>query len=64
MDRNFYQQKLAEEHQRELSQELANQALLKDATRERLTAREASQLVLRLAPGIIVLTILLLSLLL
>ena len=31
MDRNFYQQKLAKEHQREISQELATRAMLKDA---------------------------------
>jgi len=31
MDRNFYQQKLAQEHQREISQELATRNLLKEA---------------------------------
>lgn len=59
MDRNFYNQKRAEEHQREVSQELANRHLLKDVEREPLTAKQARRLVLRLAPAVIVLTILL-----
>ena len=31
MDRNFYQQILAKEHQREISQELETRAMLKEA---------------------------------
>ena len=31
MDRNFHQQKLAQQHQRELSRELATRSLLKEA---------------------------------
>jgi hypothetical protein len=60
MDRNFYNQKRAEEHQREVSQELANRNLLKDLKREPLTRKQARRLVMRLAPALIVLAILLL----
>ena len=63
MDRNFYNQKRAKEVQREISQQLANRHLLKRVQREPLTTNEARRLVLRLAPAIIVLTLLLLSLL-
>ena len=31
MDRNFYEQKLAQQHQRDLSQELKTRSLLKEA---------------------------------
>lgn len=60
MDRNFYQQKLAEVHQREISQELARRNLLRGIKREPLNAKQAKGLVLRIAPAIIVVTILLL----
>jgi hypothetical protein len=59
MDRNFYNQKRAEEHQREVSQELANRHLLKGVQREPLTRKQAKRLVMRLAPAVIILTILL-----
>ena len=59
MDRNFYNQKRAEEHQREVSQELANRKLLSGLQREPLTAKQARRLMLRLAPAVIILTILL-----
>ena len=60
MDRNFYQQKLAEQRQREISEELATRNLLKGLKREPLTAKQARGLVLRITPAIIVMTILLL----
>ena len=60
MDRNFYQQKLAKERQREISQELATRNLISGVKREPLTAKEAKGLVLRIAPSVIVLTVLLL----
>jgi len=59
MDRNFYQQKLATEHQREISKELATRNLLRGVKREPLTTKQVKGLVLRIAPGIIVVTILL-----
>ncbi len=59
MDRNFYQQKLAEEHQREISQELATRNLLRGVKREPLTAKQAKSLVLRVAPAAIIVTVLL-----
>ncbi len=60
MDRNYYYQKRAEEHQREISQELANRHLLTDMKRAPLTAKQVRRMVLRLAPVAIVLTALLL----
>ena len=59
MDKNFYQRKLAEEHQREISKELATRNLLRGAKREPLTAKQAKGLVLRIAPAVIVITVLL-----
>ena len=61
MDRNFYYQNRAAEHQREISQELATRDLLKDGKREPLTATQAKGLVLRIAPAVIIMTILLVS---
>lgn len=60
MDRNYYHQKMAKEHQREISQELANRHLLKGLKRDPLTMKEAKRLVLRIAPVAIVITLLLL----
>jgi len=59
MDRNYYHQKMAEQHQREISQELATRNLLKGLKREPFTTKEVKSLVLRIAPAIMVLTILL-----
>ena len=61
MDRNFYQQKIAQEHQREISQELAIRSLLKNSQHEPLTANQAKGLVLRVAPAAIIMVILLVS---
>ena len=58
MDRNFYQQKLAEERQKEVSRELATRHLLKEGGHEPLTTSQAQRLVLRVAPVAIVVTIL------
>jgi hypothetical protein len=63
MDRNYYYQKLAQEHQLEMSQELAARHMLKGLKREPLTMKQARHLILRIAPVAIVITILLLSLL-
>jgi hypothetical protein len=61
MDRNFYYQNRAKEYQREISRELATRNLLKDGKREPLNANQAKGLVLRVAPAVIVMTILLVS---
>jgi len=61
MDRNFYQQKIAQEHQREISRELANRHLLKNDQHESLTTKQAKGLVLRVAPAAIIMTILLVN---
>jgi hypothetical protein len=61
MDRNFYYQNRAKEYQREISRELATRSLLKDGKREPLNANQAKGLVLRVAPAVIVMTILLVS---
>jgi hypothetical protein len=61
MDRNFYYQNRAKEHQREISRELATRNLLKNGKREPLNADQAKGLVLRVAPVVIVMTILLVS---
>ena len=63
MDKNYYYQKLAQERQRDLSRELATRTLLKDGKRDPLTVHQAKRLVLRIAPVVIFLTILLLYLL-
>jgi len=63
MDRNYYYEKMTEERQREISQDLANRHLLKGLKREPLTMQEAGRLILRIAPVAIVITFLLLSLL-
>ena len=57
MDRNFYQQKLANEHQREISKELATSHMLKEGGHKPLTTEQAKRLVLRIAPAAVVLTI-------
>ncbi|MCK6585828.1 MAG: hypothetical protein L6Q49_22210 [Anaerolineales bacterium] len=54
MDRNFYHQKRAEEHQREISRELANHHMLEGLKREPLSRKQAQRLVLRLAITVIV----------
>ena len=60
MDKGFFYQKRSEEHQREISQELATRNLLKDGKREPLTTKQAQRLVLRIAPVAVVVTILIL----
>ena len=50
MDRNYFYQKRAQEHQREISEELANRKLLNDGSRhDPLTGKQARRLVLRIA---------------
>lgn len=61
MDRNFYYQNRTAEHQREISQELKTRSLLKGLKREPLTTNQAKGLVLRVAPTVIIMTILLVS---
>ena len=58
MDRNYFQQKLANEHQREISKELVTRHLLKEGRHEPLTTKQAQRLVLRIVPVAIVVTIL------
>jgi len=61
MDRNFFYQKRAQERQREISQELATRHLLKNAKLlPALTAKQARLLALRIAPAVMIITILLL----
>jgi hypothetical protein len=62
MDKDFYYQKRAQEHQREISQELETRNLLQMAGREPLTGKQVKRLVLRIVPAVIVMTILLLAL--
>jgi len=50
MDRNFYQQKLAEAHQREISQELATRHMLQAAGSNALFMKRAVRIALRAAP--------------
>jgi hypothetical protein len=59
MDRNFYQQKLAEEHQREISRELANRNLLKEAGLNIFRITKPKRMIFQLAPTIIILSLLL-----
>jgi hypothetical protein len=59
MDRNFYYQTQAKEHQREISRELATRNLLKHGKRETLTANQAKRVVWQMAPAVILMTILL-----
>ena len=59
MDRNFYYQTRAKEHQREISRELATRNLLKDGKREPLTANQAKRVVWQMAPAVVLMTILL-----
>jgi hypothetical protein len=59
MDRNFYQQKLAQEHQREISQELATQHLLNEAGARPLASKRVKRIILRIAPAMVVIVTLL-----
>ena len=58
MDRNFYYQTAAQEHQREISRELANQHLLSEADGKSLDAKRVKRMVLRFAPAMIIVTLL------
>ena len=58
MDRNFFYQKRAQEHQGEISQELANRKLLNDGVHEPLTVKQARRLVLRIAFAVIIFSLL------
>ena len=59
MDRNFYQTKLAEEHQHEISKELTTRSQLRGAQQEPFTGKQAKGLILRIVPVVIVITVLL-----
>ena len=58
MDRNFFYQKRAQEHQREISQELTNRNLLKDGGHTPLTTKQAMRLILRIAFAVIIFSLL------
>ncbi len=58
MDRNFYNQHRSYEIQREISRELATRHMLDGIKREPLTMKQAKNLVLRLAPVTVVITVL------
>lgn len=60
MDRNYYYQKLAQAHQHEISQELANRHLLNENRSKLPGAKKVKQLVWVGAPALIAFTILLL----
>lgn len=62
MDRNYYYEKMHKQREREISRELATRKLLKDGGHEPLTTKQARRLVLRIAPAVIVMAILLFSL--
>ncbi len=61
MDRTFYFQTRTAEHQREISRELATRNLLNHLKRETLTPKHARQLVVRAAPAVVVMAILLVT---
>jgi hypothetical protein len=61
MDRNFFYQKRAQERQREISRELATRHLLKNTgLLHARTAKQVRLLALRIAPAVMIITILLL----
>ena len=60
MDRNYYYQKRAQEHQREISQELANRHLLREAGSNTSAIKRVKRIVLRIVPAAIVFITLLL----
>jgi len=53
MDKNFFYQKRAQEHQREISQELANRHLLNSPKVKSPAARRGKRMVLRIMPAAI-----------
>ena len=59
MDRNFYYQKRAQEHQREISKELTTRQLLNDANANPLATKRLKQIALRTVPATIVIITLL-----
>ena len=59
MDRNYYYQKRAQEHQREISQELTTRQLLNDANANPLATKRLKQIALRTVPATIVIITLL-----
>jgi len=54
MDRNYYYQKRAQERQREISQELANRHLLREARSNTSAIKRVKRIVLRIVPAAIV----------
>jgi hypothetical protein len=63
MTRIYYYEKMQNQREREILQEVAARNLLKDGGHEALTAQQALRLVLRVAPVLIVVSILLFILL-
>ena len=59
MDRNYYYQKRAQEHQREISKELTTHQLLNDANANPLATKRLKQIALRTVPATIVIITLL-----
>lgn len=59
MDRYYYYQKRSQEHQREISQELANRHLLNNAKANPPAVKRMKQIVLRIVPATIVIITLL-----
>ncbi len=59
MNNHYYYQKRAEEHQREISKELATRHLLDDANPKPLTVKPVRRQVFRIAPAAIAIAILL-----
>jgi len=58
MDRNFYYQTRAQEHQREIARELATRHLLDDANGNFSAAQRVKRMALRFAPATIILALL------
>jgi len=60
MDKYFYYQTRAQEHQREISRELATRHMLKEAGLNRLTSKRVMRLALRVMPAVTAIVILIL----
>jgi hypothetical protein len=59
MDRNFYYQKIADQHQRAVSKELATRHLLHEAEANPRAASRGKHVALRIAPAMILIAALL-----
>jgi len=58
MDRNYYYEKMTKQRQREISQDLATRHLLDDPEARALSAKRVKRMVLRFAPAMIIISLL------